>query len=80
MGYAVGRAILMRVTILVTRAATLIKQRRIVSNWASRQNEDPVEPSACHPMPPVSSEVPNTTAFTDKERPAEEPTTQRMLS
>jgi hypothetical protein len=29
----------MRVTISVTRAATLIKVRRIVSNWASRQNE-----------------------------------------
>ena len=29
----------MRVTISVTRAATLIRQRRIVSNWASRQND-----------------------------------------
>jgi hypothetical protein len=29
----------MRVTISITRAATLIKQRRIVSNWASRQKE-----------------------------------------
>jgi hypothetical protein len=29
----------MRVTISVTRPATLIKLRRIVSNWASRQNE-----------------------------------------
>ena len=38
-GVAVGRAILMRVTISVTRAATLIRQRRIVSNWASRQND-----------------------------------------
>src|ERR1700676_3017632 len=29
----------MRVTISVTRPATLIRQRRIVSNWASRQND-----------------------------------------
>ena len=29
----------MRVTISVTRPATLIRQRRIVSNWASRQKE-----------------------------------------
>jgi hypothetical protein len=62
----------MRVTILVTRAATLIKQRRIVWNWASRQSEDPVEPSACHPMPPVSSEVPNRTASLTRECPEEE--------
>jgi hypothetical protein len=30
----------MRLTISVTRPATLIRQRRIVSNWASRQNDD----------------------------------------
>ena len=29
----------MRVTISVTRAATLIRHGRIVSNWASRQKE-----------------------------------------
>jgi hypothetical protein len=29
----------MRVIISVTRPATLIRQRRIVSNWASRQND-----------------------------------------
>jgi hypothetical protein len=29
----------MRVTISVTRAATLIRQSRIVSNWESRQKE-----------------------------------------
>jgi hypothetical protein len=48
----------MRVTILVTRAATLIKQRRIVS----RQNEDPVEPSVrasrCRPCQARSRTAP----------------------
>jgi hypothetical protein len=39
LAWAVGKAILMRVTISVTRPATLIRQSRIVSNWASRQNE-----------------------------------------
>jgi hypothetical protein len=29
----------MRVTISVTRPATLMRQRRMVSNWASRQKE-----------------------------------------
>jgi hypothetical protein len=38
-GKMVGSAIVMTAAISVTRAATLIKQRRIVSNSASRQNE-----------------------------------------
>jgi hypothetical protein len=39
LGKQAGRATLMRVTISATRAATLIRHSRIVSNWESRQKE-----------------------------------------
>jgi hypothetical protein len=38
-GKVLGRAILLRVTISLTRPPTLIRQRQIVLNWALRQND-----------------------------------------
>ena len=47
----------MRVTISVTRPATLIRQSRIVSNWASRQNDVPGRQAAQAQHQPVGSGV-----------------------
>jgi hypothetical protein len=58
----------MRVTILVTRAATLIKQRRIVSNWASARTRTPLN-RVCVPADAARvKRGPEPQPFTNKER------------